>query len=170
VGDLAYETGVELGLVGAELEALRYAAALHDIGKLAIPEDIIDKPGPLSDDEWELIRRHTIVGERILASAPALERSARLVRWSHERLDGKGYPDALSGDEVPLAARIIAAANAYDAMLTEQAYSPARPHAEALAELRHCAGTQFDMTVVEALERVIARAGAPREAEVEAPV
>jgi two-component system cell cycle response regulator len=172
VGELAHAAGVELGLVGAELEALRYAAGLHDIGKLAIPEDILDKPGPLSADEWELIRRHTIVGERILASAPALERSARLVRWSHERLDGQGYPDALRGDDVPLAARIVAAANAYDAMLTEQAYSPARSRAEALAELRRCAGTQFDPIVVDALERVIARVGAPREVEieVEAPV
>jgi diguanylate cyclase (GGDEF)-like protein len=169
VGDLAYEAGVELGLVGAELEALRYAASLHDIGKLAIPEDILDKPGPLTEDEWELIRRHTIVGERILATAPALERSARLVRWSHERLDGQGYPDGLRGDDLPLAARIIAAANAYDAMLTEQPFAPARPHAEALEELHRCAGTQFDATVVDALERVIARAGAPREVEVEAP-
>jgi diguanylate cyclase (GGDEF)-like protein len=170
VGELAFETGVELGLVGSELDALRYAAGLHDIGKLAIPEDILDKPGPLSEDEWELIRRHTIVGERILASAPALERSARLVRWSHERVDGEGYPDGLQGGDLPLAARIIAAANAYDAMLTEQAYAPARSRADALEELHRCAGTQFDPTVVEALERVIARAGAPRELGVEAPV
>jgi diguanylate cyclase (GGDEF)-like protein len=168
VGELAHATGVELGLVGAELEALRYAAALHDIGKLAIPDDVLDKPGPLSEEEWELIRRHTIVGERILASAPALERSARLVRWSHERVDGEGYPDGLSGDDLPLAARIISAANAYDAMLTEQPYAPARTRRQALEELHRCAGTQFDATVVDALVRVIARDREPGPAAVEA--
>jgi diguanylate cyclase (GGDEF)-like protein len=168
VGELAHETGVELGLVGAELEALRYAAALHDIGKLAIPDDVLDKPGPLTEDEWELIRRHTIVGERILASAPALERSARLVRWSHERVDGEGYPDGLRGEDLPLAARIITAANAYDAMLTEQAHAPARTREDALEELRRCSGTQFDATVVDALERVIARDREPGPAAVEA--
>ena len=89
VGELAHSVAVDLGVSGAELEALRYAAGLHDIGKLAIPYDVLEKPGPLTEDEWELIRRHTVVGERILATAPALERSARLVRWSHERIDGQ---------------------------------------------------------------------------------
>jgi HD-GYP domain-containing protein (c-di-GMP phosphodiesterase class II) len=168
VGELAYAIGVDLGVVGAELEALRYAAGLHDIGKLAIPDDVLEKPGPLTDEEWELIRNHTIVGERILASAPALERSARLVRWSHERLDGQGYPDGLSGEDVPLAARIIAAANAYDAMLTPQSYQPTRTPEEALAELHRCAGTQFDPVVVGALAEVIARVESPQQ--VEAPV
>jgi two-component system, cell cycle response regulator len=159
---------VDLGVSGAELEALRYAAGLHDIGKLAIPDDVLEKPGPLTEDEWELIRRHTVVGERILASAPALERSARLVRWSHERIDGQGYPDGLRGDEAPLAARIIAAVNAYDAMLREQPYRPARSREEAVAELRRCAGTQFDAGVVAALERFISRVEEPQPA-VEAP-
>jgi two-component system cell cycle response regulator len=168
VGELAHAAAVDLGVVGAELEALRYAAALHDIGKLAIPDDILEKPGPLSDDEWELIRRHTIVGERILASAPALERSARLVRWSHERMDGQGYPDGLSGEDVPLAARIIAAADAYDAMVTEQPYQPARSREEALAELERCSGSQFDPAVVGALAEVIVQVERPRPA-VEAP-
>jgi two-component system, cell cycle response regulator len=161
VAELAHAMAVDLGVSGAELEALRYAAGLHDIGKLAIPEDVLEKPGPLSEDEWELIRRHTIVGERILASAPALERSARLVRWSHERIDGQGYPDGLRGDEVPLAARIVAAANAYDAMLTEQPHQPARSSEEAVAELRRCTGTQFDASAVAALERALARVEEP---------
>jgi two-component system cell cycle response regulator len=168
VGELAYATAVDLGVAGAELEALRYAAGLHDIGKLAIPDEVLDNPGPLSDEEWELIRRHTIVGERILACAPALERSARLVRWSHERIDGQGYPDGLRGRDIPLAARVIAVANAYDAIVTEQVYQPARSPEQALAELRRCAGTQFDPQVVEALAEVIARLDVP--AQVEAPV
>jgi HD-GYP domain-containing protein (c-di-GMP phosphodiesterase class II) len=168
VGELAYATAVDLGVVGAELEALRYAAGLHDIGKLAIPDEVLDNPGPLSDEEWELIRRHTIVGERILACAPALERSARLVRWSHERIDGQGYPDGLRGRDIPLAARVIAVANAYDAIVTEQAYQPARSPEQALAELRRCAGTQFDPQVVEVLAEVIARLDLSRQ--VEAPV
>jgi HD-GYP domain-containing protein (c-di-GMP phosphodiesterase class II) len=169
VGELAHSVAVDLGVSGAELEALRYAAGLHDIGKLAIPYDVLEKPGPLTEDEWELIRRHTVVGERILATAPALERSARLVRWSHERIDGHGYPDGLRGDEAPLAARIIAAVNAYDAMLREQPYRPARSREEAVLELRRCAGTQFDPAVVAALERFISRVDEPQPA-VEAPV
>jgi two-component system, cell cycle response regulator len=169
VGELAHAVAVELGVSGAELEALRYAAGLHDIGKLAIPNDVLEKPGPLTEDEWQLIRRHTVVGERILATAPALERSARLVRWSHERIDGQGYPDGLRGDQIPLSARIIAAANAYDAMLTVQPYQPARPSDEALSELRRCAGTQFDAAAVAALERIIAHVPEPPPA-VEAPV
>jgi two-component system cell cycle response regulator len=159
VRELAHATAVEAGVLGAELEALRYAAALHDIGKLAIPTEVLEKPGPLTPDEWELIRRHTIVGERILASAPALQRSARLVRWSHERVDGTGYPDALSGEAIPLAARVIAVANAYHAMLTDRVYAPARSADEALAELRRCAGTQFDSAVVAAFERALAQIG-----------
>jgi diguanylate cyclase (GGDEF)-like protein len=159
VRELAHATAIEAGVVGAELDALRYAAALHDIGKLAIPTAILEKPGPLSPDEWELVRQHTVVGERILASAPALERSARLVRWSHERIDGSGYPDGLSHDAIPLAARIIAVANAYDAMLTARVYAPARSPEDALAELRRCAGTQFDPAVVAAFERALPRIG-----------
>jgi len=159
VSELAYATAIEVGVVGAELEALRCAAALHDIGKMAIPNELLEKPGPLSPGEWELIRQHTIVGERILASAPALERSARLVRWSHERVDGGGYPDGLGGDEIPLAARIIAVTNAFDAMIAERVYAPARSPQDALAELRRCAGTQFDPAVVTAFERVLPRIG-----------
>ena len=159
VRELAEATAVEMGVVGAELEALRYAAALHDIGKMAIPEQILEKRGPLTADEWELIRQHTIVGERILASAPALERSARLVRWSHERIDGEGYPDRLGGDEIPQAARIIAVANAFAAMRSERPYTGARSEPDALAELRRWSGTQFDPVVVAAFERVLPRVG-----------
>jgi len=170
VAELAYATAVEVGVVGAELEALRYAAALHDIGKMAIPHEILAKPGPLAPDEWELVRQHTIVGERILASAPALERSARLVRWTHERIDGGGYPDGLEGEQIPLATRIITVTNAFDAMVTERPHAAARSREEALAELRRCAGTQFDPQVVAAFEQALPRtARGPAPAELAEP-
>jgi diguanylate cyclase (GGDEF)-like protein/putative nucleotidyltransferase with HDIG domain len=157
VCELAQATAVELGVDGGDLEALRHAAALHDIGKMAIPESVLEKPGPLSEDEWTLIRQHTVIGERILATAPALERSAPLVRWSHERIDGCGYPDGLAGDEIPLAARIISVADAFDAMCSDRGYGRTRSPDEALAELRRCAGTQFDGAVVAAFERMLSR-------------
>jgi two-component system cell cycle response regulator len=157
VCELACELAAELDLTGAELEALRHAAALHDIGKMAIPESILEKRGPLSDTEWDLIRQHTIIGERILAAAPALESSSRLVRSSHERMDGTGYPDGLAATDIPLGSRIILVADAFDAMLSERSYGETLSETDALAELRRCAGTQFDPTVVAAFERVTAR-------------
>ena len=163
VCELACAVGEELGVTGAELEALRHASALHDIGKMAIPESILEKRGALSDAEWALIRRHTLIGERILTAAPALERSARLVRWSHERMDGTGYPDGLAAADIPLGSRIILVADAFDAMVSERSYGTRRSEAEALAELRHCAGAQFDPAVVAAFACVLARRVAPVE-------
>ena len=158
VCDLACATAVELGLAGDDLESLRHAARLHDVGKMAIPESILDKPGPLSDPEWQMMRRHTLIGERILAAAPALESSARLVRSSHERMDGGGYPDGLSGDEIPLGSRIILVADAFDAMTSERSYGRRLSTADAIAELRRCTGTQFDPAVVAAFEHAVVRA------------
>jgi two-component system, cell cycle response regulator len=147
----------ELGLAEHDVVAVRRAAELHDVGKLAIPDTILNKPGPLDDSEWEFMRRHTIVGERIVASATSLRDAAPLIRSSHERWDGDGYPDRLAGDGIPLGARIIAVCDAYDAMTTTRPYRRAMPEAEALAELRRCAGHQFDPQVVAAFERVFAR-------------
>jgi two-component system, cell cycle response regulator len=158
VSDLACATAVELGMTGDDLEALEHAAALHDIGKMAIPESVLEKPGPLSDSEWDLMRRHTLVGERILAAAPALERSAQLVRSSHERVDGTGYPDGLRGEWIPLGARVILVADAFDAMTSERSYARVLSTDEALAELRANAGTQFDAEVVAAFERALVHA------------
>ncbi len=124
VSEIACAVADRLGLVEPEREALQYAATLHDLGKMAIPESILEKPGPLSPSEWALIRKHPVIGERILAAAPPLERSARLVRWSHERLDGRGYPDGLRGDDIPLAARIVHAADAFVALTSERPYRP----------------------------------------------
>jgi two-component system cell cycle response regulator len=161
VCELTCAVAAELGLPADELEALRHAAALHDIGKMAIPESILEKRGALSDSEWALIRQHTIIGERILAAAPALERSAVLVRSSHERMDGTGYPDGLAATDIPLGSRIILVADAFDAMRAERSYGTMLSETDALAELRRCAGTQFDPAVVSALERVIARQAVP---------
>ena len=161
VCEIACEIAEELGLTGGDLEALRHAAALHDIGKMAIPESILEKRGPLLDSEWALIRRHTIIGERILAAAPALEGSSRLVRSSHERMDGTGYPDGLVAADIPLGSRIILVADAFDAMLSVRSYGATFSEPDALAELRRCAGIQFDPAVVAAFERVFARRTAP---------
>lgn len=153
VGVLAVEIGRILGLHSEELDELRRAAELHDLGKLAVPDQILNKPGPLSESEWELMHQHTIIGERILAAAPALRPVALLVRSSHERWDGQGYPDRLAGSAIPLGARIIAACDSYDAMISDRPYQAHRTSAEAIAELRRNAGSQFDPAVVEALSR-----------------
>ena len=112
-----------LGLEPEDVEAVRQAAQLHDIGKVAIPEAILHKPGPLDDDEWAFMRRHSVIGERIIGEAPALARVAAMVRSSHERFDGTGYPDGLAGKDIPLGARIVAVCDAFDAMITERPYS-----------------------------------------------
>jgi diguanylate cyclase (GGDEF)-like protein len=156
VAELAAQVGRRLGIEGEDLTQLQHAAALHDIGKVAIPDAIITKPAQLNDEEWAFIRRHTIIGERIIGAAPALARAARLVRSSHESWDGTGYPDGLAGVEIPLGARIIAICDAFDAMLSQRPYSEPRTGDEALNELRRCAGTQFDPAIVAAFERVVA--------------
>jgi diguanylate cyclase (GGDEF)-like protein len=150
VARLAVGVGRRLGLDDDALEQLRLAAELHDVGKVAIPDAIIWKPGPLDDDEWAFMRRHTIIGERIVAAAPALGPVAKLVRASHERWDGGGYPDGVAGPATPLGARIVAVCDAYDAMRADRPYRGACSEAQAVAELRRCAGTQFDPAVVEA--------------------
>jgi diguanylate cyclase (GGDEF)-like protein len=150
VADLAEATARRLGLPREERETIRHAAELHDVGKVAVPDEILLKEGPLTDDEWTFVRRHTLAGERIIAAAPALAPVARLVRSSHERWDGAGYPDGLAGPAIPLGARIVAVADAFDAMTSDRPYRAAIPHARALTELRRCAGTQFDPAVVEA--------------------
>jgi HD-GYP domain-containing protein (c-di-GMP phosphodiesterase class II) len=150
VAELAEMTARRLGLGDEEAEQVRHAAELHDIGKVAIPDMILAKNGPLDPGEWEFIRRHTLIGERIIAAAPALGPVARLVRSSHERWDGTGYPDKLSEQAIPLGARVVGVADAFDAMTSERPYSPGVAPSVALAELRRCAGSQFDPVVVEA--------------------
>jgi HD-GYP domain-containing protein (c-di-GMP phosphodiesterase class II) len=151
VAELARAVGERLGLREEDLQQLELVAELHDVGKLAVPDSILSKPGPLTRDEWIFVHRHTLVGERILAAAPALAPIAPLVRATHERMDGGGYPDGLVGDEIPLLSRIVAACDAYHAMTEERPYRRALSPHDALAELRRCAGTQFDPDVVDAL-------------------
>lgn len=154
VADLARGVAERLGLAPEETEEVGQAAQLHDIGKVAIPDAILHKPGPLDSEEWEFIRRHTIIGQRILNAAPALGRVGALVRASHERWDGEGYPDGLAAQDIPLGSRIVAVCDAFDAMITTRTYRSASDPQEALAELRRCAGTQFDPVVVETFSRV----------------
>ena len=146
---LAELTARRLGLEEREVRQIALAAELHDVGKVAIPHAILHKPGPLDDDELAFIRRHTEIGERIVRAAPALSHTAALVRSCHERVDGTGYPDRIGGDAIPLGARIVAVCDAFDAMVSERPYAKSVPTADALAELRRCAGKQFDSTVVE---------------------
>jgi len=150
VAELALAVGRQLGLDSDELFQVARAADLHDVGKLAVPDAILNKPGPLDEVEWSFMRQHTIVGDRILSAAPALEPVAKLVRASHERYDGQGYPDRLAGDDIPLGARIVAVCDAYHAMTSDRPYRKAMPAQNALIELRRCAGLQFDPDVVKA--------------------
>src|SRR4051794_26291311 len=154
VGLLAAAVAGELGLDARSLQHVRHAAELHDIGKVAVPSAILDKPDKLDADEWAFIARHTVIGERILGAAIALRPVATLVRASHEHYDGNGYPDGLRGEEIPLGARIVSVCDAYDAMTSDRPYQRALDPDAALAELRRCAGTQFDPAVVEAFCRV----------------
>jgi two-component system, cell cycle response regulator len=147
---LAAATAEALGLPPDVVEQVRHASELHDVGKVAIPDAILGKPGPLTAEEWRFVRRHTLIGERIILAAPALARVATLVRSSHERWDGTGYPDALAGEAIPVGARIVAVADAFAAMLAGRPYRPARTPDDALEELRRAAGTQFDPVVVDA--------------------
>jgi putative nucleotidyltransferase with HDIG domain len=158
VAQLAEGVALELGLPPPEVLRVRLAAALHDVGKMAIPEAILEKPGPLTEHERLFVNRHTLIGARILHAAPDLSHLADIVRSSHERMDGKGYPDGLPGSEIPIASRIIFVCDAFDAMTSERSYAHAMTPEAALAELRRCAGTQFDPVAVSALGRAIEKA------------
>jgi len=136
-----------IGLRDAELHAVIRAAELHDVGKIAVPDTILNKPGPLTEDELAVMRRHAVVGEHLLAGFEPVA-VGRLVRSSHERWDGSGYPDGLRGEEIPLGARIITICDSYDAMTHARPYRPARSVEEAVAELRHGAGRRFDPALV----------------------
>jgi diguanylate cyclase (GGDEF)-like protein/putative nucleotidyltransferase with HDIG domain len=155
VTTLAVSVGRRLGVQGRDLEELERAAQLHDIGKIAVPDHILRKPGPLTDDEWTFIRQHTLVGQRILAASPALRRIGDIVRSTHERWDGAGYPDGIAGHLIPLAARVIAVSDAFDAMTTTRPYRTALTPEAAVTEIERCAGTQFDADVVAVLARLV---------------
>ena len=156
VQQIAVNIGRELGLDGAELESLSFAALFHDIGKLAIPDAVLLKNGPLQSDEWWVIRRHAADGERIVGHLGFLADSTPAIRHHHEHFDGSGYPDGLKGQATPLGARIIHVADAFDSMSSDRAYRDARSPENALAELRHGNGRQFCPRCVTAFETVFA--------------
>jgi HD-GYP domain-containing protein (c-di-GMP phosphodiesterase class II) len=149
VARLAVHLGQCLALDAEDLDVLARAAELHDVGKMAIPDEVLMKPAALSDEEWEIVRKHTLIGERILIAAPAMAPVARLVRSSHERWDGGGYPDGLARELIPLGARVIAVCDSYEAMTEQRPWRASRSPHQAIAELRRCSGTQFDPRIVD---------------------
>jgi putative nucleotidyltransferase with HDIG domain len=157
IAEFAVAVGEELELSGAELRSVRMGALLHDVGKIGIPESILNKPGPLTDDEFTVMKQHTVIGADIIAGIPGMEEVVALVRSSHERWDGRGYPDGLGGNDVPRGAYVIAVCDAFHAMIEDRVYRKAMSVEGAVAELRRCTGTQFMPAAVEALERVIGR-------------
>jgi two-component system cell cycle response regulator len=159
VSRLAMGVATRLDFGEEEIEEVVRAAELHDVGKMAIPDEVLRKPGPLNEEEWAFVRQHTIIGERILSAAPTLLPIAKLVRASHERFDGSGYPDGLAGEAIPLGARIVAVCDAFHAMTSARPYRPAIAPEDAIAEIRACAGTQFDPRVVAAFCEEIATLG-----------
>jgi diguanylate cyclase (GGDEF)-like protein len=163
VARLAEAIGERMSLSSEDHAQLRQAAELHDVGKLAIPEELLHKPGPLDPQEWAFVRPHPLIGERIIAAAPALAAAAKLVGATHERFDGGGYPNGLAGQQIPLGARIIAVCDAFTAMTFPRSYAAQRSVSEAVDELRRCAGTQFDPSVVDALANLIVGLAWPPE-------
>jgi diguanylate cyclase (GGDEF)-like protein len=155
ITDFALKVGEEFGLDGRALKRLELGALFHDIGKIGIPETILSKPGPLTDDERELIERHPALGEKIIAPIDRLEDVRPIVRHCHERYDGTGYPDGLKGEEIPLESRIILVCDAYHAMITDRPYRKRLSNEEALRRLEEGAGTQFDPRVVEVCRNVL---------------
>ena len=156
---LVLDVANRLGLSARDRRDAEFAALLHDIGKIKVPGEIINKPGKLTDEEWAIMKTHTVEGERLLSQVGGLLGNAgRIVRSCHEDWDGTGYPDGLAADDIPLVARIVRACDAFSAMTTDRSYRKARPTDEALAELRRCSGTDFDPVVVEALAAAVSTA------------
>jgi putative nucleotidyltransferase with HDIG domain len=168
VSVLSVAIGRALNLAPDEIEVIRLGALLHDIGKIGVPDEVLRKPGALTTEEFEAIRLHPVLGARILRSVPFLARHIAIVELHHERPDGRGYPKGLRGDDIPLAARIVHVADAYDAMTSARAYRAARPAVDAVRELWRCAGTEFHAEIVGALALALPGVTAtPRELELE---
>lgn len=160
VVSLSVSVAQELGLGPRQCRDAEFAALLHDIGKIAVPKEIINKPGPLTDEEWEVIHQHTVEGQKMLDRVGgALNRVGVIVRGSHEHWNGSGYPDGLVGESIPVESRIVTACDAFNAMTTDRTYRKALTLDVALQELRDCAGSQFDPDVVQALIRILQAGG-----------
>ena len=150
VTEYALLGAISLTLSQQELEVLEYAGILHDVGKIGIPDSILSKPGPLTPEEWSIVRQHPVIGANIMKDASFLEESKKLVLHHHEKYDGTGYPDGLIGNDIPLGARLLAVADSFDSMTTDRAYRSALSIEDALDELHKCCGTQFCPVAVEA--------------------
>jgi putative nucleotidyltransferase with HDIG domain len=159
VSAISVAVGRALGLCAADLERLRLGALLHDIGKIGVPGEILSKPRSLTPSEFDLVKQHPLVGARIVEPVSFLAPHLPIVELHHERLDGRGYPHGLAADDIPLAARIVHVADAYDAMTSARAYRAARSPGEAIRELRRCAGSDFHADIVEALAAVLPQVG-----------
>jgi putative nucleotidyltransferase with HDIG domain len=164
ITDMALQVGRELGMDAKALKRLELGALFHDIGKIGVPEAILAKPGPLSDEEWKVVRLHPELGARILAPIERLEQVCEIVRHCHEHWDGSGYPSSLAGEEIPLESRVILVCDAYHAMTTDRPYRRRLSVEEARRRLRKAAGTQFDPRVVEVFLALDAPALAGRAA------
>jgi len=169
VARLSRIVGLRLGFDKEGLEWLVHGALLHDLGKIGVADEILEKIGPLTEEEWAAVKRHPQIGARMIEPIKPLFGAVPVVRHHHERPDGTGYPDGLEGDEIPLAARLVAAADAYDVMVRGRPYRPKSSPAEALQELWREAGHQFDVRVVEALGRLLGDAKGHVSLQVGAP-
>jgi putative two-component system response regulator len=159
VSELASSVAREMGFQDDEVRRIGVAGILHDIGKMGIREAILQKPGPLDKTEREVVQRHSVIASTILEPIEQLQSAVGYIKHHHEHFDGSGYPDKLSGEQIPLGARIIHAVEAYDAMVSKRSYNQPRTPEDALTELRRCSGTQFDPQVVEAITAVLRRVG-----------
>jgi HD-GYP domain-containing protein (c-di-GMP phosphodiesterase class II) len=148
-----------MGVPDADLESLEYGAMLHDVGKIDMPTEILCKPAPLNDEEWDVMRTHPQVGYDLVRKLPRLETAAEIVLAHHEAFDGSGYPHGLKGNAIPLTARILTIADSYDSMTHPHTQRPAMPQALAVREIERCSGSQFDPSAAAALGRVLQHAG-----------
>jgi HD-GYP domain-containing protein (c-di-GMP phosphodiesterase class II) len=164
VSAYALEIGRRLALSPGDLRSLVLAAQMHDVGKIAVPDSLLRKPAALTDEEYAEVKRHAQRGHEIARRTPVLRPLAHVIRAHHERMNGRGYPDGLAGDEIPLLARIIAVADTYDAMTSDRPYRDARTQAAAIAELERIAGTELDARCVSALLDALGTADAPARA------
>ena len=157
VAEISLLMAKNMGLPLAEQERIHIGAHLHDIGKIGIPDSILNKPGKLTDKEFDIIQKHPSIGSNIVGKVKAFSEVADIVRHHHERFDGKGYPDGLCGMEISLGARIVAVADSFDAMTTTRSYRLSKTVREAIAEMERCQGSQFDPRIVLVLKNVIAQ-------------